>query len=62
MDDLSTTQIMGGERGNLVISEIVSNIREKSQVSIYLLDTFNFQQNKKNNTKKLKVSTMGQMT
>jgi hypothetical protein len=42
VNDLSLTQIMGGEKGNLVISDIVAAIRDRTQIDVYLLDTFNF--------------------
>ena len=33
---------MGGEKGNLVISDIVGAIRGRTGSEVYLLDTFNF--------------------
>ena len=44
LDEHSTTQIMGGEKGNLVISDIVGAIRGRTGIDVYLLDTFNFSQ------------------
>ena len=44
LDEHSTTQIMGGEKGNLVISDIVAAIRGRTGIDVYLLDTFNFSQ------------------
>ena len=44
---MSTTQIMGGEKGNLVISDIVGAIRGRTGFEVYLMDTFNFNQVKK---------------
>jgi hypothetical protein len=35
---------MGGEKGNLVISDIVAAIRGRTGIEVYLLDTFNFSQ------------------
>ena len=42
LDEHSSTQIMGGEKGNLVISDIIGAIRGRTGIDVYLLDTFNF--------------------